>query len=141
MFPSHDLALRIEFTRHVFGTLTYSRDLPVDERWSGISKDFNRYLQKIRRLHNTKLDYFRVVEKHRDGFPHIHVLLQWENASIRVDNSRYFDKSLYQKWRLLWQHGHSDYQKPRRASLGTLTYILKYLIKNQTQRTIWKRDS
>lgn len=133
------LPKQIQFTRHIFGTLTYSRNHSLDERWSTISIHFNRFMQSFRRLHRDNIAYLRVVEEHKDGYPHIHVLLQFPDARIRIENSRYFDKELYERWRLLWKHGHTDYQKPRSQGTGTLSYVLKYLIKNQTSKTIWKK--
>lgn len=130
---------QIEFTRHIFGTLTYSRDHSLDERWSTVSKHFNRFCQSYRRLHSCNLHYLRVVERHKDGYPHVHVLLQFPDARIRVENSRYFDQELYARWRLCWEHGHSDFQKPRSSSTGTLGYVMKYCLKNQTQKTVWKK--
>jgi hypothetical protein len=80
-----------------------------------------------------------VVERHKDGYPHLHSILQFPNARIRVLNSRYFDNEIYSQWKSQWKHGHSDYQRPRRGGVGTLSYVLKYLIKNQTSKTIWKK--
>lgn len=133
------LPQRIEFVRHIFATLTYSRDKSVQQRWYTVSKDFNRYCQSLRRLHPDGFEYLRVVERHKDDYPHIHAIIQFPNASIRVENSRYFTKSLYAKWKSTWTHGHSDYQKPKHSGHGTLMYIMKYLIKNTTAKTIWKK--
>ncbi len=131
--------MQIEFTRHVFSTLTYSRDIEVLHRWQHCSSHFNRYIQKIRRLHSCSIEYFRVVEEHQDTFPHVHTLLQFPDARIRIENIKFFDQALYKKWKSLWPHGLSDYQKPKRSGSGTLSYLMKYLIKNQTSKTIWKK--
>ncbi len=111
----------------------------MDIRWRQISRDFNRFLQNYRRLHNQKVQYLRVIEKHKDGYPHVHAILQFPNAVISIRNTKYFERKLYNKWKALWIHGHSDYQRPRKDRIGTLTYILKYLIKNTTKKTIWKK--
>ncbi len=128
-----------EFTRHIFATLTYTRTKTVQETWEQVSSDFNRYLQRFRRSHNEKIQYLRVVEQHKDLYPHIHIIIQFPNASIRVRDSRWFDRRIYQTWKALWKRGHSDYQKPRRSKIGTISYIMKYLIKNTTSKTIWKK--
>lgn len=128
----------IEFTRHVFATLTYSRDINSQARWATISHHYNRFIQSTRRLHRCNIEYLRVVESHKDGYPHIHVLLQFPDARIRIENTRYFTPTLYAKWKGQWQHGHSDFQKPKHSGTQTLSYILKYLIKNTTSSTIWK---
>lgn len=130
---------KVEFSRHLFATLTYSRDRTLQDRWSTVSKDFNRFIQKFRRCHVFDCNYLRVIEKHRDGYPHIHCLLQYPSAILRVENTRYFDKTLYQKWKLQWEHGHSDFQKPRGHSVQVVSYVLKYLIKNQTNTTVWRK--
>jgi len=113
--------------------------MPMEIRWKQTSRDFNRFLQKFRRLHNHKVQYLRVVEKHKDGYPHIHALLQFTNAELRITANRYFDRKLYKTWRTLWTHGHSDLQQPQKTRTGTISYILKYLIKNTTWKTIWKK--
>lgn len=129
----------IEFSQHVFATLTYSRNLEVLQTWQRVSKDYNRYLQKLRRLHNCKIEYLRVVEQHKDSYPHVHALLQYPSAQLRIENHKFFDSTLYKKWKSLWTHGHSDYQKPKRSGSGTISYLMKYLLKNQTAKTIWKK--
>lgn len=131
--------MQITFTRHIFATLTYSRDDDLQTTWERSSRDFNRYFQKLTRLHNLRINYLRVIEEHNDGYPHIHCLLQYPSACIRVENSRYFDTALYQKWRTLWTHGHTDYQKPRGNGIRTISYVMKYLLKNQTSKTVWKK--
>lgn len=100
---------------------------------------FNHYITNFRRFHNHKVQYLRVIEEHKDGYPHIHVILQFEDARIRVENSKYFDRHLYQKWKHLWTYGHSDYQRPAREGIYTLGYVMKYCLKNQTATTVWKK--
>ena len=128
-----------EFIRHIFATLTYRRTYTLEDAWKRSSKDFNRFLQKYRRLHNTHVQYFRVIEEHKDGYPHVHSLLQFPDARIRVSNSRYFESTLYKKWKSLWLSGHSDYQKPRNGPERAIPYLMKYLLKNQTAKTVWKK--
>lgn len=101
--------------------------------------DFNRFCQKFRRLHNTQVQYLRVVEEHKDTYPHIHVILQFPDARLSITNSRYFDRILYKKWKTLWISGHSDYQTMSRGGVGGLRYILKYLVKNTTRKTLYKK--
>ena len=108
--------------------------------WRESSRLFNRYLQRFRRLHAHKIQYIRVIESHKDGYPHIHILLQFSYACIRVEGGKYFTKLLYKKWKALWIEGHTDYQKPKRQN-GVIRYILKYLLKNQTKKTIYKKIS
>lgn len=130
--------MHYEFTRHVFATLTYkSQDSGYG--WTNVSKHFNRFVQNYRRFHLLRVEYLRAVESHKDGRPHIHVLFQYPSACIRVHNRRYFDNTLYQKWRTLWPHGLSDYQKPHRSGISSISYILKYITKNSTSKTVWNK--
>ncbi len=128
-----------EIIRHIFFTGTYDRTSPMDIRWRQISRDFNRFLQNFRRLHNQKVQYIRVIEKHKDGYPHVHAILQFPNATIRITNIRYFERTLYRKWKNLWKGGHSDYQKPRKTAMDTISYVMKYCLKNTTRKTVWKK--
>ena len=135
------MPVKYEFTRHVFATLTYSRDGSIQSTWSATTTDYNRFIQRIRRLHNLRVEYLRVLEEHKDGYPHIHAILQYPSSCLRVNivkDKAYFDRTLYARWKDSWK-GNSDYQKPKRSGVGTLSYVLKYLIKNQTKKTIWKK--
>ncbi len=85
------------------------------------------------------MQYLRVVEQHKDFYPHFHIILQFPDAVIRVRDSRWFERTLYKSWKAQWTHGNSDYQKPRRNRIGTISYVMKYLLKNTTQKTIWKK--
>ena len=127
------------FTKHVFNTLTYKRSRTKKETWKQCSKDFNRFIQKLRRYHRDKIEYLRVVEQHKDQFPHIHVLLQFTRISIQVRDNRWFDREMYKRWKGLWTHGLSDFQTPKKSRLGTLSYLLKYMNKNTTSKTLWKK--
>ena len=130
----------VSFIQHVFNTLTYARtDLSAEQTWLRSSKDFNRYIQRLRRLHNCPIHYVRTLENHQDGYCHIHTLLQFPDARIKVENQRYFDRTLYLRWKVAWRHGLSDYQVPRSTSSKSLSYILKYITKSASTKTIWKK--
>lgn len=124
----------ITFIRHLFVTLTYARDSPINLR-----KDFNRYIQSFRRRTGIHIAYFRCVELQRDGTPHYHILIQYPSASVRVLNDRYFIGKYYRLLKSLWKFGLTDYQPPRAKGVSKLTYIMKYLSKNTSTRTIWKK--
>ncbi len=111
----------------------------MELQWNKIGRTFNRFIQEFRRLHHMEVQYLRVIERHKDGYPHAHAILQFPYAVIRVRNTRYFDRTLYKSWKALWKAGHSDYQKPRRSQTGTISYLMKYLTKNTTRKTIWKK--
>ena len=123
----------------MFFTLTYSRDLTIPQTWGKITRTFNHYITDLRRFHHDKLQYLRVVEEHKDGYPHIHCIVQFQDIGIRVQDSRWFDASLYKQWKNRWVHGHSDIQCPRGTRTHVLAYVLKYCLKNATSNTVWKK--
>lgn len=106
----------------------------------GTSRLWNRYIQRIRRLHGSSVGYLRTVEAHQDLYPHIHAVLDFGSATIRVDNAKFFDKNLYASWKAQWLCGHSDYQRPySRGASNSLLYIIKYISKASTKKTIWQK--
>jgi len=125
-------------TNHVFATLTYKREYGLVECWKSVSKDFNRFITYQRRLHRTGLAYIRTVEAHEDLYPHIHVVIQHKHG-ILIRNRRYFDENLYKKWKESWTRGLSDFQAPLSSSEYPTLYIVKYITKNHTLKTLWKK--
>jgi len=127
----------ITFTNHVFATLTFSRGLSSDLCWRKTSIDFNRFIQRVRRLHKCEVQYIRVVEAHRDSYPHLHAVIQFP-TSISVSNARRFDNVLYAKWKQLWTSGLSDI-KPVESQQGSILYLMKYISKGATSKNVWKK--
>ncbi len=124
----------ITYGKTVFLTTTYARTRLLDSCWSRANSDFNRYIQKLRRLHKNPIQYLRTIEMHADGYPHFHAILRFPIV-LTIYNGRYFDKALYAKWRSTWPHGLSDSQPPIRKQ-SPLAYIIKYTTKNSGNR-IW----
>lgn len=111
----------------------------MEDSWRTASKDFNRYVQRLRRLHTgNSVQYLRTIEAHSDSYPHWHTILQFQSP-ISVSNVRYFDNVLYRKWKQLWTLGLSDYQPPL-SGRNPVIYVIKYITKNShTHKTIWKK--
>lgn len=110
----------------------------MDICWKTISSDFNRFCQKIRRLHSSNIQYIRTVEAHEDGYPHLHAIFQFPIV-LRITNTRFFDRQLYLKWKSLWTRGHSDFKVPEH-SRHPIIYIVKYISKDTpTHKTLWKK--
>jgi transposase len=127
-----------EFSHYVFATFTVDRRNPVAYEWSTIGKKFNRYIQNLRRLHNDRIQYIRAIESHEDCYPHIHTILRF-TSTLSIDNGKYFDKRLYQKWKQLWPSGFSDYAPTLSSGPLPIRYLLKYLIKQtHTYKTLWR---
>lgn len=128
----------ITFTSYVFCTLTYGRSETISTLWKRVSTDFNRYHQAIKRLHNSNIQYIRCVEAHEDGYPHLHVILQF-STSLTVNNARYFDSNLYSRWKKLWTCGLSDF-KPLQSGTKPVSYLEKYISKfSSSRKTVWKK--
>jgi hypothetical protein len=102
-------------------------------------------MQKVRRyrighernpyLSNTQ--YFRVVEQHKDGYPHIHAILQTPIVRFIITNDRYIEPVLRTRLKADWPFGFID-TRPCTQDRGLL-YALKYLTKNTTRKTIFKK--
>ena len=126
------------FTNHVFWTLTYGRNCSLADAWSNTSKDFNRFIQKLRRFHKSPIQFIRAIEAHEDSYPHIHCISQHSQA-LSVGHGRYFDSLLYAKWKQLWTLGLSDAQPPKSKQTPIL-YLIKYISKsNNSYKTLWSK--
>ncbi len=80
-----------------------------------------------------------MVEEHKDQYPHIHVILQYNDARIRISNGKYLQRPIYSIFRNTWKLGHQDCQVPIGQKTRILQYVLKYCLKNATHRTVWKK--
>lgn len=131
--------VKISFIRHIFVTLTYARNSTSAETWQHVSKDFNRFLQKFRRSTRANVGYLRTLEAHKDGYPHIHAIIQFPDARVRIKGDRYFSDDVFRQFKSTWPHGHSDFQVPFSKREGQIYYIMKYIQKNSTSKTVWKK--
>ena len=138
------MARRITYSKHIFVTLTYSRETSKDICWQQTNRYFNRYVQKIRRIKRgiqrdtlyPDLAYLRVIERHKDGYPHIHVIFQAQRRLFDIYNARYLDSITHKRIKDRWPHGFSDI---RPGDKDSIFYALKYLTKNTTRKTIFKK--
>ncbi len=130
------ISYMITYGKTVFLTTTYSRDRLLDDTWRHANTDFNRYIQKLRRLPQGQMEYLRTIEAHRDGYPHFHAILRFHTV-LAIDNCRYFRPNIYASWKKAWTKGLSDAQPPRNKQ-SPLAYIIKYTTKQSGNR-IWKR--
>lgn len=132
------LSRKIRYVKHLFVTLTYQRSNEVSAVWTGASKDYNKYIQKLRRFHGSKIQYLRAVEAHQDGYPHFHAILQFHDV-LSVYDDRYIDGTFRARLKELWSFGFSDYSVPRSGQIP-IFYLVKYISKStHTHRTLWKK--
>lgn len=119
---------RMQSTRAVFVTLTYTRHERLDVLWEEVGKDFNRWISAMRRRYN-KISIIRCWESHMDGYPHIHCVILFHECEFQT----FFHNG---KWRItkkremegLWGWGYSDFFALYSLGAG-VGYVLKYVTK------------
>jgi len=115
-------------TRAVFVTLTYARNETLATLWEQVGKDFNRWASAMRKRYGG-IKIIRCWEAQRDGYPHIHCVLLFEEAEFKTF---FYNK----KWRLsekreletLWRWGFCDFFALYSLGAG-VGYVLKYVTK------------
>ena len=119
---------RRQKTRVLFITLTYRRDGRIDTAWEGVGVDYNRWISALRRRYG-KIHVLRAWEAQRDGYPHIHCVLYFEDVEFetffykgvwRVDAKQMLSKN--------WRWGFSDMFALSDLGAG-VGYVVKYLMK------------
>lgn len=118
----------------VFASLTYRRDISIEDSWQKIGIDLNRYLSGLRRKYG-KISIVRVFESQEEGYAHLHLLMyfhyvQWQGFRhwdlkrgrfvFRVDRVSEFKRG--------WRGGFSDVSLMRSAADG-YSYTKKYVTK------------
>ena len=120
----------IHSTRMLFITLTYRRDISLYNAWKRrVSEDWNRFITGLRKRYG-KINYVRVFESQRDGFPHIHVILIFEEREFTAFHHR-SGWRIREKYELMrnWGWGFSDV-RAMYSFRGGLRYLKKYLTKD-----------
>jgi hypothetical protein len=84
--------------------------------YSEMSKDFTKYMKRLRKSCGGKLRFIMVAEAHKDGFPHLHALIheQCYNVTKRV---------LQSNWR------HIGFTSATLCNEQSVFYVTKYLSK------------
>lgn len=117
-------------TAALFITLTYSRTSPLGETWDMVGSDFDKWRARIRSRYG-KFEFIRCWESHKDGYPHIHILLVFQDAEFTV--FRYNRKyRISEKANFEWKWGWVDVQACRDLKDG-ISYIAKYIGKTHLQ--------
>lgn len=109
-------------------TLTYRRDGRIDTAWEDVGVDYNRWISVLRRKYG-KIHVLRSWEAQKDGYPHIHCVLYFEDVEFetffyngvwRVDAKRMLSKN--------WRWGFADVFALSDLEAG-VGYVVKYLTK------------
>lgn len=135
------LIVSLSYTHYVFQTLTYNREDISSRRcrhlrWWWISRDVTAYIQRIRRRYQPlgPIEFLRVIERHKDYEPHVHLLLHFQGA-LRVDNGKFFDRQFFDDLQRQWKFG---FDKPEvlRKPDAAFSYALKYFLKQISDQTV-----
>lgn len=130
---------KIQKTRAIFVTLTYRRDLRLDEAWEQVGSDFNRWKSAMTKAFG-KFDIVRCWESQQDGFPHIHCILLFRetefetffyNGKWRISRKRELEK--------YWAWGFSDMFAMYSLGAG-VGYVMKYVTKVNNALLAEKRN-
>lgn len=102
-------------------------DLPLSVNWKRLSKCWNTFLSNLRKKHG-KIRYFRCVELHKNGMPHIHALI----------NVHMTKRKSHDLWHKITKDSFKcEFEKIKYSCAG---YIIKYLQKGlESIETIRKR--
>jgi len=117
-----------QFSKAIFVTLTYARNLRLDEAWELVGSAFNRWISAMRKRYG-RIEVIRCWEAQRDGYPHIHCIALFRETE--------FETFFYNgKWRIkekelltsYWKWGFSDVFALYSLGAG-VGYVLKYVTK------------
>lgn len=138
MQQKHDIWTDYE----IFATLTYPRNESKRDLWLRSTEDANRFIQKLVRDNaHSYLEYFRAIEPHKDGYPHIHFHIRFgTDFKIRDRHIYLYD---YIRDNLIKRaheigFGVVDFQCPKFHGAGTLGYVTKYIGKSTSVSRLWQ---
>lgn len=101
------------------------RDEQFRERVNSLGPEITRWLKRVRKVSGAKLRYLLVVEAHKSGLPHFHMLLH------EVDPAKPVRASVIQgQWHLGFSQSKLVAQDDNRAA----SYATKYLTKSSLTR-------
>ncbi|MDT9597658.1 rolling circle replication-associated protein [Sphingosinicella rhizophila] len=103
-----------------------STDEQFAERVAEIGPEITLWLKRVRKQTGAKLRYILVVEPHKSGLPHFHMLLH-EVSSAKPVAAR----AMKYQWQLGWWQGSLVDQSSTNRAAG---YVAKYLTKSATAR-------
>lgn len=115
------LELATAFNMKYFWTLTIPQDMSKAESWEYIQKCWHKFTTIFKRKYGKNLDYIRIPEPHKSGYPHIHFLTN-KYLDVRVIRSQ---------WKRL---GGGYRMKVEQVSVKRISaYLSKYLTKIDTE--------
>lgn len=123
-FQAMMLAERDAVTRRAerLDQLTASEQLRAITRQ--LTPEVTRWLKRVRQQSKASLRYLLVVEPHKDGFPHFHLLLH--ETSITPVSKRILEDQ--------WRYGFSSWRLVPTGEMRQVSYVCKYLTKSAQTR-------
>jgi len=119
-------------TNIVYITTTLERTVSLVESWEDIGVLFNKFISSLRKKYG-KIYAIRVWESHKDGYPHIHVILIFEEHEFTAIWYRGKKKTCWriQEYREIqkhWNYGWSDIRAID-SFHGGVKYLKKHITK------------
>jgi len=119
-------------SRHIVITITVPRSIPLGESFSYIRRRLRSILNYFRKRYGLK-GYLGVWEIHKDGYPHIHIIV-FTKRRLKVFRHkgiyRFKDKRLWDKDLRTSERGFIDCFALRGGKRGAKGYFSKYLSKS-----------
>jgi len=120
-------------TKALFVTLTYdTKRCSWKEAWENIGKEWNRWISNVR-YHYGRVSAFRVFEAHKNGYPHVHAILIFEDKEFnvvckKIGGAFRIFRCEQEVFRKSW-HSFVDIVALYEISPRLQGYIVKYLMK------------
>lgn len=89
-----------------------------------LAPEVTRFLKRVRQQSKASLRYLLVVEPHKDGFPHFHMVLH-ETSLTPVSKRTLEDQ---------WRYGFSSWRLVPAGEMRQVIYVCKYLTKSAQTR-------
>lgn len=100
------------------------------EAWEKLGEDFNRFMSSVKRKYGS-LSHFRVWESYESGYPHIHVVIMFDESEFKVFPHFSEEKGItfrideVDELRSFW-HSHIDVQ-----AISSVKNLFTYIQKHQ----------
>ena len=117
-------------TRALFVILTYdTKRCSFSDAWQNIGVEFNRFMAHMRKRFG-KVSCCRVFEAFKNGYPHVHCVLFFEEKQFKAFRDKKGKFRIKEKGLIAagW-HSHIDVQAMGSLGWG-LAYLKKYLLKS-----------
>lgn len=95
------------------------------EHVKDLGREITLFIKRVRKNSGARMRYLLVAERHKDGYPHFHVLIHEVHGSAPVT------KAILEK---AWQAGFSNWRLVSQDQPKVVYYVTKYLTKSALTR-------